>query len=73
MAVSVLSPLVNSMHSAGMFWLMAGGIFYTIGGVIYGLKRPNISKNYFGFHELFHIFVLAGSLCHYVMMYFYIR
>lgn len=72
MAVSVLSPLVNSMHSAGMFWLMAGGIFYTIGGVIYGLKRPNISKNYFGFHELFHIFVLAGSLCHYVMMYFYI-
>jgi len=72
LAVLVLSPLASKMPAGGMYWLVAGGIFYTIGGVIYGLKRPNINKTYFGFHELFHIFVLAGSLCHYVMMYFYV-
>jgi len=72
LAVLVLSPLVSMMPSGGMYWLFLGGIFYTIGGVIYGMRRPNINKSYFGFHELFHIFVLAGSLCHYVLMYFYI-
>lgn len=72
LAVLVLSPLVNTMSSRGMFWLISGGLFYTVGGVIYGMKKPNFNKTYFGFHELFHIFVLAGSLCHYIMMYFYI-
>ncbi|WP_313346964.1 hemolysin III family protein [Sedimentibacter sp.] len=71
-AILVLSPLTSKMPAGGMYWLISGGIFYTIGGVIYGLRRPNINKSYFGFHELFHIFVLAGSLCHYVMMYFYV-
>lgn len=72
LAVLVLSPLVNTMATGGIVWLLAGGLFYTVGGFIYGIKRPNISKKYFGFHELFHIFVLAGSLCHYMMMYFYV-
>lgn len=71
-AVLVLSPLTNKMPAGGMYWLVTGGILYTIGGVIYALKRPNINKTYFGFHELFHIFILAGSLCHYIMMYFYV-
>ncbi len=72
LAVFVLSPLVSSMPLDGILWLFAGGIFYTIGGVIYAIKKPNINNTYFGFHELFHIFVLAGSLCHYIMMYYYI-
>jgi len=72
MAVMVFSPLVKSMPLGGLAWLIAGGLFYTVGGVIYGIKKPNISKKYFGFHELFHIFVLAGSFCHYIMMYFYV-
>jgi len=71
LAVWVLSPLASKMPPGGMYWLFSGGIFYTIGGVIYGLKRPNINDTYFGFHELFHIFVLLGSLCHYIMMYLY--
>lgn len=71
-AVLVLSPLVDAMEKGGLIWLVAGGIFYTIGGVIYGLKKPNINDTYFGFHELFHIFILAGSVCHYIMMYFYV-
>lgn len=47
-----------------MFLLAAGGVSYTAGGVIYAAKKPNLSKT-FGFHELFHLFVLGGSLLHY--------
>ena len=72
LAVLVLSPLAQSMPKEGMFWLVLGGIFYTIGGTIYGIKKPNFNNNYFGFHELFHLFVLAGTFCHFVMMYFYV-
>lgn len=72
LAVLIFSPLVDTMATGGIIWLVAGGLFYTVGGVIYGVKKPNISKKYFGFHELFHIFVLAGSLCHYMMMYFFV-
>ena len=61
-ALFVLSPLKNTMAPGGIYWLFAGGVFYTIGGVIYALKKPNFNSNYFGFHELFHIFVLAGSI-----------
>lgn len=51
--------------------LLAGGIFYTVGGVIYALKLRILSRHFqnFGAHELFHIFVMCGSLCHYMVMY----
>ncbi|MBP1925872.1 hemolysin III [Sedimentibacter acidaminivorans] len=71
-SVLVFAPLVKSMALGGVIWLVLGGVMYTVGGVIYGLKRPNIDKPWFGFHELFHLFVLAGTFCHFVMMYFYI-
>lgn len=58
--------------SAGALWLLAlGGISYTIGGIIYGIKKPNISQA-LGFHELFHLFVLGGSLFHYLLVLLYI-
>jgi hemolysin III len=44
----------------------AGGLLYTLGGVVYGLKRPNPSPRYFGFHEVFHTFTIAAFACHYV-------
>jgi len=72
LAVLVLSPLATNMPAGGMFWLVLGGIFYTVGGTIYGIKKPNINNTYFGFHELFHLFVLAGTFCHFIMMYFYV-
>ena len=46
------------------FWLLAGGLAYTIGALFYALKKPNISKS-FGFHELFHVLILTGTACHY--------
>lgn len=59
------------MSGAAVFLLAAGGISYTVGGVIYMLKKPNISAQ-FGFHELFHIFVLLGSLFHFLMIFFFV-
>ena len=53
----------NSLQS--LIWLVAGGIFYTIGGIIYALKIPKTKWKGFGFHEIFHIFVMLGSACHY--------
>ncbi|MGL4362602.1 MAG: PAQR family membrane homeostasis protein TrhA [Cellulosilyticaceae bacterium] len=70
-ALFALKPLYHSLPIGGFSFLVAGGIMYTIGGVIYGLKKPNISKT-FGFHELFHIFVMLGSLCHYWAVFRYI-
>ena len=49
--------------------LAAGGICYTIGGVIYIIKKPDLG---IGFHELFHLFVIAGSACHYLMVFLYV-
>jgi len=62
-------PLIMTFIEANMFpslgWLLAGGIFYTIGAVIYGIKRPNLNIPGVGFHEIFHIFVMIGSFCHF--------
>jgi len=60
-----------AMPAGAVIYLVLGGVAYTAGGIIYGLKKPNISK-IFGFHELFHIFVLLGSLLHFIMVYFYL-
>lgn len=61
---------LKGLPAGAMFLLICGGAAYTIGGIIYGIKKPNISKT-FGFHEIFHIFVIAGSVCHYLMILFY--
>ena len=63
--------IFQSMSGIAFLLLAAGGISYTVGGVIYMLKKPNISEQ-FGFHELFHIFVLLGSLFHFLMIFFYV-
>jgi len=66
-----LKELSNCLSLEGLVLLVAGGIFYTIGGVIYGMKKPNISEK-FGFHELFHIFVLLGAISHFILVYKYL-
>lgn len=69
-------PLFKVFAEANMLsslsWLIAGGIFYTIGGVIYGLKWPHLNFKHFGFHEIFHIFVMLGSACHYWFILHYV-
>ncbi|MBR2258152.1 MAG: hemolysin III family protein [Blautia sp.] len=65
-----VKDILEAMPHPAFLWLLAGGIIYTIGGVIYALKLPLFPpKKYFGNHELFHLFVLAGSICHFLCMY----
>lgn len=68
-ALLLIYPLRK--HHAVIALLLLGGIFYTIGAIIYARKKPNISKAV-GFHELFHFFVLAGTLIHFYCIYRYI-
>lgn len=72
--VFAFGQLFENLELAGFLWLLAGGIIYTVGGIIYALKLPlfNSKHTNFGSHEIFHLFVMAGSVCHFVFMYFYV-
>lgn len=72
--VLAFGQILNALPKAGFGWLLAGGIVYTIGGIIYALKLPlfNAHHKYFGSHEIFHLFVMAGSACHFVVMYAFV-
>ncbi|MEH7376834.1 PAQR family membrane homeostasis protein TrhA [Neobacillus drentensis] len=72
MIVFVFSPLTGSLNPIGLFLLILGGIFYTIGGVIYGAKPKILQSKYMGFHEIFHIFILLGSLAHFLTVFLYV-
>lgn len=69
--VLAFAPIVNALPPKAFELLLAGGIIYTIGGIIYALKLPlfNSRHKYFGTHEIFHLFVLMGSICHFILMY----
>ena len=69
--VLAFTQILNAMSPTAFGWLLAGGIIYTIGGVIYALKLPifNNRHKYFGSHEIFHLFVMGGSACHFIVMY----
>lgn len=74
MCVLAFTNIINNLSRAAFGWLLAGGIIYTIGGVIYALKLPIFNKAHkgFGSHEIFHLFVMGGSLCHFVLMYSFV-
>ena len=71
-SIIAIVPIIKAVSIGGFMWLLAGGLFYTIGGVIYATKWPKINLKLFGFHEIFHIFIMLGSLCHYILMFKYI-
>jgi hemolysin III len=64
-AVVATPALLRAVPPDGITWMLAGGLVYSAGAVIYGLKRPNPVPGIFGFHELWHLFVIAGSACHF--------
>lgn len=72
--LGVFGPLYRTLPPAAFLWLLAGGIIYTIGGVIYALKLPLFNSKHanFGSHEIFHLFVMGGSICHFIFMYLYV-
>ena len=67
-------PILHALTPAAFQWLLTGGLIYTVGGVIYALKLPlfNARHKYFGSHEIFHLFVMGGSFCHFIFMYQYV-
>ena len=69
LALFAIVPLSQRMAGLGMFWLILGGVLYTVGGVLYAVKWPGRNNPRFGCHEIFHVFILLGSLCHFFLMY----
>lgn len=69
-----MSSIVQGLSKPAFIWLLLGGILYTVGGVIYALKLPifNAKHKGFGSHEIFHLFVMGGSVCHYIVMFGYV-
>ena len=64
--VFAISPLIDNLSSDGLSWLVAGGIAYTVGAILYGIKKIKFN------HAIFHVFVLIGAFCHFSAVYFYV-
>lgn len=75
LVVFAFSSIMKELSHSAFMWLLSGGIIYTLGGIIYALKLPILKKfhwKHFGNHELFHCFVMMGSVCHFIMVYQYL-
>jgi len=68
-ALAAIYPLIRVFSGEGYFWLLGGGVAYTLGGVLYALKWPGRNNTHFGCHEIFHVFIMLGSFAHFMMMY----
>ena len=64
--VFALKPLINELPFEGILWLVAGGISYTVGAILYSIKKIKFN------HAIFHMFVLFGSFCHFMSVFFYV-
>lgn len=64
--VFAIKPLINNLSADGLWWLMAGGVAYTVGAILYMIKKVPFN------HAIFHMFVLLGSFCHFVSVYWYV-
>jgi len=65
-AIAAIRPLLEALSTGALLWLLAGGISYTLGAILYSIRRLPLN------HAIFHVFVLLGSFCHYMMIYKYI-
>ena len=69
MALLAIKTIVRALPADGLFALVLGGVLYSVGGILYAVKWPGRNNPRFGCHEIFHVFILLGSMCHYWMMY----
>lgn len=72
LGILAFPTLWDNLPLSAFIWILMGGLAYTVGAVIYGLKKPDPIPNVFGFHEIWHVFVMLGSFCHFWVMYSYI-
>ena len=71
-AIFMIKPLSQVLSPISLFLLVLGGVLYTVGGVIYGIKPKKLQLGKFGFHEIFHIFIILGSLSHFICVFTYL-
>jgi hemolysin III len=72
LAVLLLAPLSQRLPWPALLLLLLGGLLYTLGMVVYATKRPRLWPHVFSYHEVFHVFVVAGSATHYAMTFTYV-
>lgn len=74
LCIFALPAMYRALPIKGFMWLFVGGLIYTAGGIIYALKLNifNSKHKQFGSHEVFHLFVLAGNICHFILIYKYL-
>lgn len=68
LAIFAVQQIATTMPPAAIAWLVAGGLFFTLGAIIYITRKMDFIPGVFGFHEVWHIFVILGCLCHFVMV-----
>ena len=71
LCVFALKPIYKTLPLSGFLWLLFGGVAYTLGAVIYVFKLKSFNKKhiYFGSHEIFHVFIMLGTFCHYMLLF----
>lgn len=72
LALAVITPLRHALTPIGFDWLLAGGLAYTAGGLVFAADRPHLWPGRFNAHDLWHLFVLAGTTCHFIVMLRYV-
>lgn len=72
LAVFLFPILIDKLPLAFFGWIAVGGLAYTLGAIIYGIEKPNPIPDWFGHHEIWHLFVLAGTFSHYWAIYYYL-
>lgn len=72
MGVFLFPTLYDKLPIAFLIWILSGGLAYTFGAIIYGLKKPDFIPGWFGHHEIWHLFVMAGTFSHFWAYYMYL-
>jgi len=68
LSIMAVQEIIRTMPPAAIFWLITGGLFYSIGAIIYITKKMDLIPGVFGFHEVWHIFVILGALSHFILI-----
>jgi len=66
LSVAAINEMLAVLSVSALVWLFVGGLIFTLGAIVYATKTMNFVPGVFGFHEVWHIFVILGCLCHYV-------
>ena len=72
LSIVAIYPVIITVPRGGLMWLSAAGLIYTFGAVIYAFKWPDPFPQFFGFHEVWHLFIMAASFCHFWSVYQYL-